>query len=161
MWWHWAIGYTFSTIFGAVLIYRLNQQLYKGLGWKPGQAEDELHPQPYHPAMVGVVERSLYTASWQLGKPEFIGIWLVLKVAGQWGGWSEDRKVGEKRVLGRAVYNVFLIGNAFSLAYGVVGALMAEWIRTREYDLAVAIPFVLLVATGIFTLWARLENARR
>jgi hypothetical protein len=75
--------------------------------------------------MVGVVERGLYTTSYLLGRAEFIGAWLLLKVAGAWRGWNE----GHAGVEGRAMYQTTLIGTGLSLAYGVMGALLVPWLR--------------------------------
>ena len=72
-------------------------------------------------AMVGMVERCLYTASWEFKKPEFIAVWLALKVAGQGRQW------GEKDLLGRIQINLLLIGSGFSVAYGVIGGALIDW----------------------------------
>jgi hypothetical protein len=151
MWWHYAIGYGFSVLGGLPFIYLLTRMLWMGLGWRPNTANDELHPHLEHPIMVGLLERSLYTTSWLLGKPEFIGAWLVLKVAGQWKGWTEDRELNGRKVLGRAIFNVFLIGNGFSVAYAVVGALLIEWLRVRLFVPTIAAPSFLIVET--LALW--------
>jgi len=55
-----------------------------------------------------------------MGKEAFVGIWLVLKTAGRWGEWKKPQ--------GRRIYNVFLVGNALSLMFGVLGALLIEWL---------------------------------
>ena len=73
----------------------------------------EFPSEKWHPVIVGFLERFLYTSSWLLAKPEFIGVWLILKVAVKW-------KAAEKR----CVYNIFLIGTAISLIFGVGGALL-------------------------------------
>jgi len=159
MWWHWLVGYAFSAGAGLLFITLLNTRLYQALGWEKGKQGDELHPHRYHPAMVGVAERTLYTAAWQLGKPEFIGVWLVFKVAGQWGGWTNDRSIDGKKVLGRAVYNVFMIGNAFSLAYAVAGAMIPGWLADQQYLLAILIPLAVMLATLAFTAWASGKTA--
>src|SRR2546425_10452035 len=99
-----------STLFPYTTLFR---SLWRGMGWS-GKA-DGFRPHPEHPQMVGLVERTLYTASWLLGQPEFIAVWLALKVAGQWSRWSEVKNVQGKEMSGRAVFNTFLIGNAFSV----------------------------------------------
>jgi hypothetical protein len=53
---------------------------------------------------VGILERVMYTTSMLIGKPEFIGVWLVVKVV-------QQRRSRE--------HNVFLVGSALSLIWGV------------------------------------------
>lgn len=67
----------------------------------------------YPPAIVGLCEAVLYPSSFLMGKPEFIGVWLALKVAGQWKMW-QDNQVGRRR------FNRFLVGNALSVIVGVL-----------------------------------------
>ena len=55
----------------------------------------------YPPAIVGLCEAVLYPSSFLMGKPEFIGVWLALKV-------------------GRRRFNRFLVGNALSVIVGVL-----------------------------------------
>jgi hypothetical protein len=78
----------------------------------------------WSPAVVGVCESVLYPASLLLNKPEFIGVWLAIKVAGQWARWSGDRVEGAPSDLdalnqGRRRFNAFLVGNAISIGFGV------------------------------------------
>jgi hypothetical protein len=65
---------------------------------------------------LGIVERTLYTAALIIGAPEWIAVWLAMKVAVVWSRWQ-----GEERV----TYNVFLIGNALSVMFGLIGAWIA------------------------------------
>jgi len=62
----------------------------------------------YPPAFVGFCEAVLYPTSFLLNKAEFIGVWLALKVAGQWKLWQEGQE-------GRRRFNRFLVGNAVSI----------------------------------------------
>lgn len=66
--------------------------------------------------LLGIIERGLYTTSIIMGVPAWIPAWLALKVAARWQRWQ-----GEERV----TYNVFLIGNGLSVAFGVIGAWIA------------------------------------
>jgi hypothetical protein len=115
------IGYAFS-LWGPVApfwrIGAISALIWDSLGGTPRGHETRL------PNMVGVVERSLYTTSYLLRKAEFIGAWLVLKVAGAWRGWNK----GYAGVEGRAMYQTTLIGTGLSLAYGVMGALLVRWL---------------------------------
>jgi hypothetical protein len=62
---------------------------------------------------LGVVERLLYVAAIIAGEGSWVGVWLGAKVAVSWRRWSEAD---------RAIYNVFLIGNALSILFAVLGA---------------------------------------
>jgi len=64
------------------------------------------------PILVGFCESILYPVAFIIGKPEFIGIWLAIKVAGSWDKWK-----GEKRE-SRNQFQKFLIGNALSIIFG-------------------------------------------
>jgi hypothetical protein len=92
-----AVGYGFAVIIGHFCVARVVDCLWIEAGWKKGEGA-EARPASYLPRLVGIVERVLFVASLQLGKAEFIGVWLVLKVAGQWKRWSEGVKVGEREV---------------------------------------------------------------
>ena|SRR5579884_2003431 len=58
---------------------------------------------------VGILERVMYTTSILIGHPEFIGVWLVVKVVQQRPS---------------SAHNVFLIGSALSLIWGAGTALL-------------------------------------
>jgi hypothetical protein len=88
--------------------------------------------------------------SLQLGKAEFIGVWLALKVAGQWKRWSEGVRVGEREVDARVFYNIFLIGSGLSIAYSIVGAQLIGAIGSEKWSIAVGLPAALLLGTFAF-----------
>lgn len=69
--------------------------------------------------MIGIIERAMYAAAWFLGYPQFIALWLTLKVAGQWKLWETEEA-------GRARFLVFLIGNAFSISFAVIVILVTK-----------------------------------
>jgi hypothetical protein len=77
-------------------------------------------------SLVGVFEGILYPISFIIHQGEFIGLWLAVKVAGQWVRWgtefpTDESKDGplELRILeakrGRRRFNKFLIGNAMRI----------------------------------------------
>jgi hypothetical protein len=156
------VGYGFAIAGGHVFIWILMRTLWKSLGDtitnEGNKPYREQHKQ--FPMMLGILERGLYAASWQFGKPEFIAVWLALKVAGQWKAWGEDREVRNSIVSGRAVFNVFLIGNGLSIGYGVVGALMVDWLgKGLSFPLKM-VPLILVTITLVFSIWARLSRPR-
>ena len=84
-----------------------------------------------------------------MAKPEFIGVWLALKVAGQWQQWSEDKpyREGGPTIVGRQLFNIFLIGNALSITYAVVGAQAIGWLAAHDWTLGLGMPLLLLAAS--------------
>jgi hypothetical protein len=84
---------------------------------------------------IGLVERVLYTAAWQVGAHWFLGLWLGLKAAGKVRGWDEA-PAGPGKTGGRAGFHLFLIGSAVSLIYGVVGAMMISQLNRDSWALA-------------------------
>ncbi len=103
-----------------------------------------LDQNPQHlwpPALIGVAEAIMYPTAFLVGKPEFAGLWIAFKVAGQWGWWTVERApegilhtgkldeshegknaptaVGlEESHEGRRRYYQSLLGNALSLWCG-------------------------------------------
>ena len=77
-WWPYILGYTFSMFIGHYFVSRLVKALWAS---DPDQGHRGGRPAS---VVQGIFERLLYTASWGVGKPEFIGVWIILKVACQW-----------------------------------------------------------------------------
>jgi len=117
------LGYFFATAIAHVPIARLVKQ-----SWL-------LVPRRFYPPAVhklewatfglGLIERALYVTVLLIGGPAlaFIGVWLALKVAGQWDYWKSP-KTGK-------LYNLFLIGNGLSLVYAVTGWFLIRWTSDR------------------------------
>ena len=83
------------------------------------------------------------------GKPEFIGVWLVLKVAGSWNRWGETGTIGGKKIEGRAFYNIFLIGSGLSIAYAIGGAKMIEYASASLWLRFFGLPLSIIAGTLI------------
>lgn len=70
---------------------------------------------------VGMLERFLYTMALLAGQPLWFGVWLALKGLHRWSSFESHEPS----------YNIFLIGNGLSVAFGVLGAWIAknpEWV---------------------------------
>jgi hypothetical protein len=98
-----------------------------------------------HPAAIGLLERTLYLAAWQLGARWFIGLWLALKVLGNWSRWSADPS--PEAIPGRATFNLFLLGAGTSLAFGVAGALLSDLFDRNDWAQALLLGAVIVGAT--------------
>ncbi len=97
--------------------------------------------------LLGVLELIVYFSSVVLGFSQFIGWWLVVKIAGRWnqGGppqeidpidkWDSISVKKEKRRRAAAALNIFLIGNLLNIIFGVGGGLIAKY----SYDILVFI----------------------
>lgn len=148
------IGFAYAMIVGHFLISSLMELLWKS-------AEEEGIPElpvrkrfKYHPMMLGVLERGLYAAAWHLQTPQFIAIWLALKASGQWKSSGAD-------LTGRLVLNLFLIGNGFSIAYGVAGGALIDWVKQPNYFAGLGVPVSLIAVNFAFCLWAWRASPRQ
>lgn len=65
---------------------------------------------------LGIIERASYTAALIIGVPGWVAVWLAMKVAIRWKRFEAARK---------GTYNLFLIGNALSIMFGLIGAWIA------------------------------------
>jgi hypothetical protein len=91
----------------------------------------------WHSEGVGYVERALYSAAVLIGKPELVGVWLLVKVAAALAPWTEhERPRGKGAPKARQAYNTFLIGGGLSLMFGLSGGFVA--LQSDLWDLAVA-----------------------
>jgi hypothetical protein len=113
---HWlrvTIGFVVSMFVGRLVLWLLiDKILWPRIGRKP-QEPGGVSPLT---ALLGITERALYTTSLLLGAPQWIGIWLALKVAVGWHS-SQTRQSPSD--------NLWLIGTAWSLAIAFVGAWIA------------------------------------
>ncbi len=84
----------------------------------------------------GTIERVLYTTSIIQGYPQFIGVWLVFKVASHWFTTQTDKT--------RVSYNIFYIGAGLSLMFGVLGGMVSDWMLKGNYYYVIGFPFILV-----------------
>jgi hypothetical protein len=87
--------YSFSTIIAQFPISFVVGRMWASVGVKPSNASI-LRPHAWTSKMVGLVERGLYIFALQIGTPEFIGIWLAIKVAGSWQRWTDGLQLDKK-----------------------------------------------------------------
>jgi len=136
------IGYGVSVGLGLLVTWSVTKKLYeiesKACGTDLKQLSKLL------PELVGVLERILYTSFILAGYKEFIVFWLLVKVGAGWR-WQltpeiipikqererqERNKKEQNRKMERARaarYNIFLIGNALSIIFGALGALIIKY----------------------------------
>ena len=138
-------GYSFAIGVGHWCISTVVDGLWRGEAGVPSDAK--ARSSAYLSRLVGFVERALFVATLQMGRGELIGIWLVLKVAGQWKRWTEGEKVGDKTIDGRSAFNIFLIGSGLSIAYAFVGGQLIRLIIGKDWWYVIGLPAGLLLAT--------------
>ena len=148
-WISYVFGYFFAVIIGHWCISWIVSTLWGASGWLE---DNRVRPFGYSPSLVGLVERTLYLISLQLAHPEFIAVWLAMKVAGQWKRWEEGATIRSTSIPGRAFYNFFLIGTGFSIAYSAAGYAIIYSLNNNDYFSAIATPVVVLASTICFVL---------
>ena len=121
-WWLVA-GYAYSLVIGHLCVSRFvhASHLSSGTQLEPGQ--------PKIAAMVGHLERALYTSLWLMGSSELILGWLALKAAGVLRQTTKDQ----------VVYNTFLVGTGLSLVFGVAGGMLVQLADSGETARALVI----------------------
>jgi hypothetical protein len=132
------IGYFYAVVFAQFLIAPIQNRLWRDLISKSGMPAQKVRPRPWHATVVGYVERTVYVAALQASAASLIGVWLALKVASQWKGWSEGLKEdsdSEPKITGREFANVFITGTGLSLVFALAASRCiphlgrAEWLK--------------------------------
>ena len=162
-WWHLA-AIAFAVLMPLWPLYRLGILLWRMIALDkhvPPEVADPMHRRDL-PLLLGILERVLYARSWLAVQPAFIGIWLVLKVAGGWKAWAGNQPVtwndggAEKsaEITGRHMFNVFLINSAVSLIAALGAAAAAERLTGNSWQEAVALALAAtLLVCGVW-IWA-------
>jgi len=108
-------------------------------------------------AAVGVIERTPYIMTLQIGRPEFIAVWLTLKTLVQARRWNE-----EDINPGRAVYNNFLAGSGLSIMYAFVASAVIQWAAgpsiQRDYVSAITAPVMLILANALLLFYLQRQR---
>ena len=102
----------------------------------------EKSPEGVPPEAIGgftlcILERTAVYFTLMVGAPQFIGIWLVFKVASKWKAWEIITKIGTKtdaqiltlevrRLWGSHLYQRFVQGTLLNILYAGLGILIAQ-----------------------------------
>lgn len=115
-------GYFVSCILGHFIVGPFISKLWKiaedDLKKQKIPFVDPITPPPAISFWNGFIERAVYTSSIVLGRPEGIAVWLAFKAIIRWKSIESD----PRHVPGASIY---MIGTAISLAFGVIGGLIA------------------------------------
>ncbi len=158
MWYAPLIGYGFSVFAEAILVKSLVETLWECIVPNSSPAP-QVRPPTWQGDALARIEGVLYVAFLQLGLGPMIGLWLVLKVAGQWKRWMDDGDEKTQKPDGRSVFNIFLIGNALTVLYSFVGFKLIEWVEAEKV-LQVCLVSLLVIALTL-GFWAWIPGHRK
>jgi hypothetical protein len=141
---YYALGYLYSVWVGHWFVLSFSRKAWAALGEMPKNERDM--PYRWTSSLSGIIDRVIYTSSLLFSAREFIAIWLAIKVAVQWKRWEDKEDLGKAR----ASFHIFIIGTGLSLLYGIVGALIVEWLKEADYISAIAFPILLILLNLYF-----------
>jgi len=150
----WVVGLIFSVVVGHLGVWLPMTQMRRavGLGSEP-------RPSAWQPAAIGLVERTLFTASILAGHAEFIAVWLGIKTVGTFNSWSPER-MDELKVTNREIYSMFLLGQGLSIGFGVAGAYATILLEANRVTPAGLLLGATLLGAAAFTVWICIEARR-
>ena len=109
--WRIVLGFFVSTIVGAIVLWIfIDILLWRYISEKHNI---EIKKTGSLTVALGIFERASYTAALIMGFPQWIAVWLALKVAVGWNT-NQTRKGPSD--------NLYLIGCVISIMFGVIGA---------------------------------------
>jgi len=140
--WRTIVGFVFSIFVGHYFINKIMEDLWTTLGDSKRERIEGLRG-----SLLGCIERFLYTTSWLVGLPEFIGLWLFIKTIGKWKREKQD-------------FNVFLIESGMSISYGIVGGIFITYPGYYSLIKIVVYPIFLVLLSIFFLRWLNHSNTR-
>lgn len=154
LWVRYLLGFGFSVGIGGLLIRPLLKEMHDKVNAYVRSTNPQYHiglreirPFTSFPTICGYIERPVYTASWLLRRPEFIGVWLVVKMAARW-------TLPKDPMDSRHRYYPVLVGNLLSVVYGVVGGIAIKWLQwPSRFWPAIIIMLILMLGTSGLTLY--------
>jgi hypothetical protein len=148
------LGYILATVGAHFIISPIMEYMWRSAGSRPVD-----RPRAWHSKLLGMIERAMFVGSIQLKKPEFIGVWLVFKVASQWARWADAKTAGQKsksgEAHGREFYNIFLFGNALSIVFAAVCAMMIKWLSAGDILFSLVVALTVLVGSVILVIYVK------
>ena len=131
------LGYSVSTLIGTLIISIVNAILWR---FMPEEFKKDLFFS-ISSALVGIIERFIYTSVLLLNVPQWIPIWLSVKTASQFKRWADENT--------RATFNIFLICSSLSILFGFLGAWIAigKIPLTKEALSVISEPTIMITST--------------
>jgi len=109
--WRVILGFFVSTIVGAFSLWLLIDKITWPYISKKYSIQGKNFG--YLSLPLGIIERVSYTTALILGLPEWIAVWLAMKVAVSWSVHQTRKSPSD---------NLYLIGNLLSIMFGFLGA---------------------------------------
>lgn len=138
--WYYAIGFIYGSLVPSLILASVLRNLWviiaelnKAVLSTSSRQKVITTNERFTPFILGLIERFLYMTAMFIGQFDFVGLWLLLKVAGGWKKWADgisDFPEARMAVSGRIVFNVFLIGNGLSIAFAFVGYSVTKLLIT-------------------------------
>ena len=148
------LGYILATVGVHFIISPIMEYMWRSAGSRPID-----RPRSWHSKLLGMIERAMFVGSIQLKRPEFIGVWLVFKVASQWARWSDEKTEGQKshsgKAHGREFYNIFLFGNALSIVYAALCAMIIKWLSAGDILFSLVVVLTVFVSSVILVIYVK------
>ncbi len=94
--------------------------------------------------ILGIVERVAYISAFLIEQPEFIAVWLAVKI-------TMSFKRFEETFYGREMLNSFILNSLLSLAYAFVGWKLIELCYSPDYKNAILL--MVILPLFCFVLW--------
>jgi len=142
------LGFGYSAVVGGFLVKLVTDQLVSAR-----VRENEIYStNSWLSGALGIMERILYIGSLLMRKGEFIGVWLGFKVVGRLA-YKQDKEE-------HTCLTAYLIGNALSIVYAVVGFKIIVWFKRGSFQ-AILTPLIVVGATYAFaaiTLYCKQKN---
>jgi len=110
--WPLILGFGVSMFGGALVLHILISRL--AWQWATGKQREIGGTRRTLTIPLGILERLFYTATLLGSAPEWVAVWLAVKVAVGWRRWESTEE--------RHLFNIFLIGNLLSILLGYLGA---------------------------------------
>jgi hypothetical protein len=144
------LGVLTSVVAGGLLVGDLNRLMWDLV---PNQA---VHPDrasfSWKAPLLGWVERAIYYFSLSSRKPEIIGFWLILKVAGRWKGPDSGSACWKETWYREKAFEVYVIGNGLSIGVAAAGWQLTQFLAGRNY------PETGLLVLWVLVVWATIRS---
>jgi hypothetical protein len=151
-WYAHLIGFGFPVVVGVLIMNNLVTRLWDCI-IVHGSSDPKLRPESWQPRVLAFLESILYIAFLQMGQAWFIGLWMALKVAGQWTRWSARGDAATNQPPGPVVFNVFMIGNGLLILFSYVGFKLIGWVHHEQWLRVLWAPGLIVGLTLAFYMW--------
>lgn len=116
--WFQVLGvFAWTTVASHFIVIRVQRGLRKAFQLDVSSLSNPIAHRPS--TLIGILESVMFPVAFLIGKSEFIGLWLTLKVAIGWKEWSDLGHPGRSRFYLFLIGTALVIGFAF-LTYGLV-----------------------------------------